>query len=61
MHFSGHIATYRTSVTANMHFIPSPGTKSPAEGRRPEGEGANLDRRLVEWKHGKCSLFLKCV
>ena len=27
--------------------------KAPAEGRRPEGEGANIDRRLVPY-HGKC-------
>ena len=26
--------------------------KAPAEGRRPEGEGANLDRHLVPY-HGK--------
>ena len=26
---------------------------APAEGRRPEGEGANIDRRLVPY-HGKC-------
>ena len=27
--------------------------EAPAEGRRPEGEGANLDRRLVPY-HAKC-------
>ena len=26
---------------------------TPAEGRRPEGKGANLDRRFVPY-HGKC-------
>ena len=27
--------------------------EAPAEGRRPEGEGANIDRRLVPY-HAKC-------
>ena len=27
--------------------------ESPAEGRRPEGVGANIDRRLVHY-HAKC-------
>ena len=29
--------------------------EAPVEGRRPDGEGANLDRRLVPY-HGKCAL-----
>ena len=38
--------------THMVYLIPSPGaTRRPRQ--RPEGEGANLDRRLVPY-HGKC-------
>ena len=33
-------------------YIPLARRESPAEVRRPEGEGANIDRRLVPY-HGK--------
>ena len=35
------------------YFYPLARRKAPAEGRRPEGVGANIDRRLVPY-HGKC-------
>ena len=34
-------------------FNPLAQREAPAEGRKPEGEGANLDRRLVPY-HEKC-------
>ena len=35
------------------NIYPLARRKAPAEARRPEGEGANIDRRLVPY-HGKC-------
>ena len=43
---------YQISIFWNPHY-PLARRKAPAEGRRPEGEGANIDRRLVPY-HGKC-------
>ena len=37
-------------TSANIH--PLARRKAPAEGRRPKGEGTNIDRRLVPY-HGK--------
>ena len=34
------------------YFSPLARRKAPAEGQRPEGEGANLDRHLIPY-HGK--------
>ena len=34
--------------------------EAPAEGRRPEGEGANIDRRLVPY-HGKSRRIQSCI
>ena len=39
------------SMTYKNH--PLARREAPAEGRRPEGEGANIDRRLVPY-HAKC-------
>ena len=36
-----------------IYFNPLARREAPAEGRRSEGEGANIDRRLVPY-HGKC-------
>ena len=36
-----------------LYFNPLARREAPAEGRRCEGEGANIDRRLVTY-HGKC-------
>ena len=37
----------------HLSFNPLARRKAPAEGRRPKGEGANIDRRLVPY-HAKC-------
>ena len=36
-----------------LNIYPLPRREAPAEVRSPEGEGANIDRRLVPY-HGKC-------
>ena len=38
---------------AQTQYHPLARRDAPAEDRRPEGEGANIDRRLVPY-HGKC-------
>ena len=44
---------YRTyNLSPSARACPLAGREAPAEGRRPEGEGANIDRRLVPY-HGK--------
>ena len=40
------------NVLAIVNNYPLARREAPAEGRRPEGEGANIDRRLVPY-HGK--------
>ena len=46
--------TARDFTGSNLcHIIPMPG----ATGRRPEGEGANLDRHLVPYPLGKLDVF----
>ena len=42
---------YRNNTVRLLHG-PLARRKAPAEGRRPEGEGANLDQHLVPY-HGK--------
>ena len=40
------------NLASSLFVYPLARREAPAEGRRPEGEGANLDRHLVPY-HGK--------
>ena len=41
------------NVTQQKACYPLARREAPSESRRPEGEGANIDRRLVPY-HAKC-------
>ena len=40
------------NLASSLFIYPLARREAPAEGRRPEGEGANIDRRLVPY-HAK--------
>ena len=42
-----------SNLASSLFIYPLTHGEAPAQGRTPEGEGANLDRRLVPY-HGKC-------
>ena len=42
-----------STISHKMKYLPLARREAPAEGRRPESEGANPDRRLIPY-HGKC-------
>ena len=44
---------YEVLLIDSFFDIPLTRREAPADGRRLEGEGANIDRRLVPY-HGKC-------
>ena len=47
-----HVKQGESNLASSLYIYPLARRDAPAEGRRSEGEGANLDRRLVPY-HGK--------